>query len=115
MAPEVLEGAINFQREAFKRIDSYAFGLILWELATRTIVEGEPSIIYIFSFNPLVCVDFSFNPLVCLGFSFNPLVRAGFSFNPLVSSYEGEPSIIYSQCVSRIESNAFSGWYGNGT
>ena len=36
MAPEVLEGAISFQREAYLRIDVYAFGLILWELASRT-------------------------------------------------------------------------------
>lgn len=36
MAPEVLEGAINFQREAFLRIDVYAFGLILYEICSRT-------------------------------------------------------------------------------
>ncbi|XP_014240288.1 activin receptor type-2B [Cimex lectularius] len=35
MAPEVLEGAINFSRDAFLRIDMYACGLVLWELATR--------------------------------------------------------------------------------
>ncbi|NXC20951.1 AVR2A protein, partial [Corythaeola cristata] len=35
MAPEVLEGAINFQRDAFLRIDMYAMGLVLWELASR--------------------------------------------------------------------------------
>lgn len=35
MAPEVLEGAINFQRDAFLRIDVYALGLVLWELASR--------------------------------------------------------------------------------
>lgn len=35
MAPEVLEGAINFQRDAFLRIDMYALGLVLWELASR--------------------------------------------------------------------------------
>lgn len=41
MAPEVLEGAINFSREAFLRIDMYAFGLCLWELLSRcTAVEG---------------------------------------------------------------------------
>lgn len=42
MAPEVLEGAINFQRDAFLRIDMYAFGLVLWELAARcTAADGE--------------------------------------------------------------------------
>ena len=42
MAPEVLEGAISFDREAYFRIDIYAFALILWELTTRTkTVNGE--------------------------------------------------------------------------
>ena len=35
MAPEVLEGAIIFSRDQFLRIDMYACGLVLWELATR--------------------------------------------------------------------------------
>lgn len=35
MAPEVLEGAINFHRNSFLRIDMYALGLVLWELASR--------------------------------------------------------------------------------
>jgi len=35
MAPEVLEGAINFQRDAFLRIDMYAFALVSWEVLTR--------------------------------------------------------------------------------
>lgn len=34
-APEVLEGAINFSRDAFLRIDMYACGLVLWEAASR--------------------------------------------------------------------------------
>ena len=42
MAPEVLEGAINFQRDSFLRIDMYALGLVLWELASRcTAADGE--------------------------------------------------------------------------
>lgn len=42
MAPEVLEGAICFTREAFLRIDMYALGLVLWELATRcTAADGK--------------------------------------------------------------------------
>lgn len=41
MAPEVLDGAINFQRDSFLRIDMYAFGLVLWELAARcTAADG---------------------------------------------------------------------------
>ena len=35
MAPEILEGAINFHRDAFLRIDMYAFALVLWEVLTR--------------------------------------------------------------------------------
>ena len=35
MAPEVLEGAISFNRDAFLRIDMYACGLVLWELVSR--------------------------------------------------------------------------------
>lgn len=42
MAPEVLEGAINFQRDAFLRIDMYAVGLVLWELVSRCkAVDGK--------------------------------------------------------------------------
>lgn len=42
MAPEVLEGAINFQRDAFLRIDMYAMGLVLWELLSRCkAADGE--------------------------------------------------------------------------
>jgi serine/threonine protein kinase len=39
MAPEVLEGAINFTRDSFLRIDMYACGLVLWELASRCTVQ----------------------------------------------------------------------------
>ncbi|XP_061877336.1 activin receptor type-2B-like isoform X2 [Entelurus aequoreus] len=42
MAPEVLEGAINFQRDAFLRIDMYALGLVLWELLTRCKAADGP-------------------------------------------------------------------------
>ncbi|KAM3860256.1 activin receptor type-2B isoform 1-T1 [Diretmus argenteus] len=42
MAPEVLEGAINFQRDAFLRIDMYALGLVLWELASRCKASDGP-------------------------------------------------------------------------
>ncbi|KAH9494830.1 Activin receptor type-2B [Bulinus truncatus] len=41
MAPEVLEGAICFNRDSFLRIDMYACGLIIWELMTRcTSIDG---------------------------------------------------------------------------
>uniref|UniRef100_A0A673KS61 Serine/threonine-protein kinase receptor n=1 Tax=Sinocyclocheilus rhinocerous TaxID=307959 RepID=A0A673KS61_9TELE len=42
MAPEVLEGAISFQRDAFLRIDMYAAGLVLWELASRCTAADGP-------------------------------------------------------------------------
>ncbi len=47
MAPEVLEGAINFQRDSFLRIDMYALGLVLWELVSRcTASDGESAQTY---------------------------------------------------------------------
>ena len=42
MAPEVLEGAINFSKDAFLRIDVYACGLVLWELASRCTLAAQP-------------------------------------------------------------------------
>jgi len=42
MAPEVLEGAINFSRDAFLRIDMYACGLVVWEIASRCNVLAPP-------------------------------------------------------------------------
>ncbi|XP_021164719.2 activin receptor type-2A isoform X1 [Fundulus heteroclitus] len=42
MAPEVLEGAINLQRDVFLRIDMYAVGLVLWELASRCKAADAP-------------------------------------------------------------------------
>lgn len=42
MAPEILEGAINFTRDSFLRIDVYACGLVLWELVTRCTGHGGP-------------------------------------------------------------------------
>jgi len=42
MAPEVLEGAINFQRDAFLRIDMYACGLVFWELMSRCSAQEGP-------------------------------------------------------------------------
>ena len=56
MAPEVLEGAISFDREAYFRIDIYAFSLILWELTTRTeTVNGEEecNVVYIIVATPV--------------------------------------------------------------
>lgn len=35
MAPEVLDGAIQFSRDAYLRIDVYAMGLLFWEMMMR--------------------------------------------------------------------------------
>uniref|UniRef100_A0A8C5AFE5 Serine/threonine-protein kinase receptor n=1 Tax=Gadus morhua TaxID=8049 RepID=A0A8C5AFE5_GADMO len=50
MAPEVLEGAINFQRDAFLRIDMYAMGLVLWELVSRCKASDGPVDEYLLPF-----------------------------------------------------------------
>jgi len=42
MAPEILEGAINFNRDSFLRIDVYACGLLLWELVSRCTEHDGP-------------------------------------------------------------------------
>ncbi|XP_076824977.1 activin receptor type-2B-like [Clavelina lepadiformis] len=53
MAPEVLEGAINFQRDAFLRIDMYAFGLVLWEIVTRcSDIPGGSFPLYFMPYEP---------------------------------------------------------------
>ncbi|XP_045485152.1 activin receptor type-2A [Pieris rapae] len=40
MAPEVLDGAINFTKDAFLRIDMYACALVLWEIVSRCEAAG---------------------------------------------------------------------------
>ncbi|KAG5888362.1 hypothetical protein JTB14_020762 [Gonioctena quinquepunctata] len=42
MAPEILEGAINFTPDSFLRIDMYACGLVLWELVSRCTAQNGP-------------------------------------------------------------------------
>lgn len=56
MAPEVLEGAINFTRDAFLRIDVYACALVLWEIVSRCTVHGEPVNDYRQPFEAEVCL-----------------------------------------------------------
>lgn len=55
MAPEVLEGAINFNRDAFLRIDVYACGLVLWEMVSRCDATG-PVGEYLLPFEAEVCI-----------------------------------------------------------
>jgi serine/threonine protein kinase len=41
MAPEVLDETMNTTWfESYKRVDVYAFGLVLWELSRRTVLDG---------------------------------------------------------------------------
>jgi len=41
MAPEVLDGSINFCPESFLKIDVYASALVLWELLSRCRVTDD--------------------------------------------------------------------------
>ncbi|XP_014674410.1 PREDICTED: activin receptor type-2A-like [Priapulus caudatus] len=41
MAPELLEGSICFQQDAFLRIDMYAFALVMWETMARCTASQE--------------------------------------------------------------------------
>ncbi|CAD5220385.1 unnamed protein product [Bursaphelenchus xylophilus] len=42
MSPEVLEGATEFTGFAFQQIDVYAAALVIWEVASRTVVPEHP-------------------------------------------------------------------------
>lgn len=46
MAPEVLQGAVAFQAEAFLCIDVYALALVLWELLSRYSADESPVLPY---------------------------------------------------------------------
>ena len=55
MAPELLEEAMNVDAfESFKRVDVYAFGLVLWEIARRCQVNGKicATVVTFFAFGP---------------------------------------------------------------
>lgn len=68
MAPEVLEGAINFTRESFLYIDVYAFALVLWELASRCYaVDGRyhKSNIIMTCRTEKLCLHLPFAVLIC--------------------------------------------------
>ncbi|KAG8237727.1 hypothetical protein J437_LFUL017030 [Ladona fulva] len=42
MAPEVLDETLNKNTfESFKMADMYSFGLVLWEIACRTVINDE--------------------------------------------------------------------------
>ncbi|XP_065213377.1 activin receptor type-2B-like [Planococcus citri] len=46
MAPEVLEGSINFSTSSFQRIDMYACGLVLWEILSRCTAHEDATAKY---------------------------------------------------------------------
>lgn len=50
MAPEVIDGAIDFNRDAFLRIDIYACGLVLWEMVSRCNAYNLPFTNYLLPF-----------------------------------------------------------------
>lgn len=53
MAPEVLDETIQMDCfDAYKRVDIWAFGLVLWEIARRTYSNGQHhnKILYILLF-----------------------------------------------------------------
>ena len=71
MAPEVLEGAINFQRDSFLRIDMYAMGLVLWELVSRcSDIDSESKLCSV----TLMSSDPSFWTLADHGFPFSQVL-----------------------------------------
>ena len=84
MAPEVLEGAINFTRESFLYIDVYAFALVLWELASRCSSVDGMFLVSLFFFFVVVCFVFCFLSC-CYFFCVNRNLR---KFNHLASNLE---------------------------
>lgn len=101
MAPEVLEGAINFQRDAFLRIDMYAMGLVLWELVSRCkAVDGKCKV-------PLISVDNSatvepFRPENNDGFV--ELMTCSFSLISFLIQYKNEKKLVTTVHVSDEQS-----------
>lgn len=52
MAPEVLDDSIQMDCfESYKRVDIWALGLVLWEIARRTVSNGQ----YDFFYTTLCC------------------------------------------------------------
>ena len=42
MAPEILSETLSLSSfDAFKQVDMYAFGLVMWEITRRTRINGE--------------------------------------------------------------------------
>lgn len=41
MAPEILDDTVFKSFESYKRADMYSFGLVLWEMTRRTLIEGK--------------------------------------------------------------------------
>ncbi|XP_068752319.1 activin receptor type-1-like isoform X1 [Montipora capricornis] len=41
MAPEILDDTVFKSFESYKRADMYSFGLVIWEIVKRTLIEGK--------------------------------------------------------------------------
>lgn len=49
MAPEVLDDSIQMDCfESYKRVDIWALGLVLWEVARRTVSNGQTRLKYFY-------------------------------------------------------------------
>ena len=97
MAPELLDetmGQTSF--DAFKQVDMYAFGLVLWEIARRTILNGKLKVsslhlllqrkLFILSSNSLSSNSLSSNSLSSNSLSSNSLSSNSLSSNSLSSN-----------------------------
>jgi activin receptor type-2B len=111
MAPEVLEGAISFQREAYLRIDVYAFALVLWELASRTNLTNGQMKQYSPPFNEFVSPSPSIEEMreIVVGQFKRPTIAKGFTTSgeydsirdTIDESWDQEPEArLSAQCIA---------------
>ncbi|CAL8109601.1 unnamed protein product [Orchesella dallaii] len=89
MAPEVLDESINVKSfDAFKRVDMYAFALVLWEICRRTVSQGITDE-YQPPFYDAVNADPSFDEMrkvVCID-GYRPEVPNRWTTDPVLHSF----------------------------
>lgn len=87
MSPEVLDQTINMSIfESFRRVDMYAFGLVLWEMCRRTVSSGLVEE-YRPPFFDMVPSDPSFEDMrkvVCID-QYRPIVPPHWESDPILS------------------------------
>ncbi|KAI9557308.1 putative TGF-beta receptor type I saxophone protein [Daphnia sinensis] len=87
MSPEVLDQTINMSIfESFRRVDMYAFGLVLWEMCRRTVSSGLVEE-YRPPFFDMVPSDPSFEDMrkvVCID-QYRPIVPSHWESDPILS------------------------------